>query len=86
MEKILKQIAQTSQEGRGRQDDVPALLSEGEYIIPADVVSMLGDGSTEAGAKFLDEFIERIRREKQGTNESAPEIQRIFNPGKTKKS
>ena len=31
-------------------------LQEGQFIIPADVVSALGNGSTKAGAKFLDEF------------------------------
>ena len=31
-------------------------LQEGQFIIPADVVSALGNGSTKAGASFLDEF------------------------------
>jgi hypothetical protein len=34
-------------------------LEDGQFIIPADVVSALGNGSTKAGAKFLDEFFGR---------------------------
>ena len=41
---------------------MPAALSEGEYVIPADIVSMLGDGNTEAGAKVLDGFVKHIRQ------------------------
>lgn len=56
----------------GMKDDVPAsingnqpaALSEGEYVIPADIVSMLGDGNTDAGAKILDAFVEQIRKTK----------------------
>jgi hypothetical protein len=44
----------------------PAALSEGEFIFPADVVSMLGDGSSEAGSRILNRFIESIRSAKQG--------------------
>lgn len=39
----------------------PAALSEGEFVWPADVVSMVGDGSTEAGARILNRLIEQIR-------------------------
>lgn len=42
----------------------PAALSEGEYVVPADVVSMLGDGNSDAGAKILEQFITQIRKEK----------------------
>lgn len=44
--------------------DQPAALSEGEYVIPADVVSMLGDGNSDAGAKILEQFCTQIRKEK----------------------
>ena len=44
--------------------DQPAALSEGEYVIPADVVSMLGDGNSEAGAKILEQFCKQIRQQK----------------------
>ena len=48
----------------GRSDDVPALLSEGEYVLDAETVALLGDGSSEAGAKKLDRMREQIRRHK----------------------
>lgn len=44
--------------------DQPAALSEGEFVIPADVVSMLGDGNSEAGAKILEQLIKQVRKEK----------------------
>ncbi len=44
----------------------PAALSEGEFVFPADVVSMLGDGSSEAGARILNSLIQEIRGIKQG--------------------
>lgn len=39
------------------------LLSDGEFVIPARVVSALGDGSSEAGAKVLDAMIRRVKSE-----------------------
>ena len=39
----------------------PAALSEGEFVFPADVVSALGDGSTEAGSRVLQEIIDEVR-------------------------
>jgi hypothetical protein len=51
----------------GTSDDVPANLSVGEYVIPADVVSALGNGSTEAGARVLDNACRTIRQQRTGT-------------------
>ncbi|GAO98112.1 hypothetical protein Cva_00760 [Caedimonas varicaedens] len=51
-------------ESPGQQDNVPALLSEGEFVIPADVVSDLGDGNSKAGAKRLNQLISEIRHHK----------------------
>jgi hypothetical protein len=48
--------------GDGQDDQIPALLSDGEFIIPADVVSALGSGSTDAGSKALYDMIHNIRR------------------------
>jgi hypothetical protein len=48
----------------GQDDTVPALLSEGEYVIPADVVADLGDGNSKAGAKRLGQMIAEVRRHK----------------------
>lgn len=59
--------------GTGVSDDVPAVmmdrngkpvgqarLSEGEYVIRADVVSKLGGGATDPGVRFLDEFMKYV--------------------------
>ena len=53
-------------EGHGREDRIQALLSDGEYVFDAETVSMLGNGSSDAGAKKLDEMRERIRKHKAG--------------------
>lgn len=50
----------------------PALLSPGEFVIPADVVSMIGDGDTEEGAEELYRMMERIRVRKTGTPDQLP--------------
>jgi hypothetical protein len=52
----------------------PAALSDGEYVIPADVVSHLGNGNSDAGAKVLDEMLSRVREARTGDTEQAPEI------------
>ena len=52
----------------------PAALSDGEYVIPADVVSHLGNGNSDAGAKVLDEMLARVREARTGDTEQAPEI------------
>jgi hypothetical protein len=51
--------------GDGTSDDVPAMLANGEFVIPADVVSSLGNGSNEAGSQVLDELLQVIRSHKQ---------------------
>jgi len=50
--------------GTGRSDEIPALLSDGEYVIDAETVALLGDGSGKAGAKRLDDFRINIRKHK----------------------
>lgn len=50
--------------GTGRSDDIDARLSDGEYVIDAETVALLGDGSTAAGAEALDRMREAIRRHK----------------------
>jgi len=51
-----------------------ALLSSDEYVVPADVVSMLGNGSSTAGAKALDQFNSLIRKKAHGTNKQQTEL------------
>lgn len=62
----------------GQADEVPALLSDGEYVLDADIVSALGDGNNAAGAAVLDQMREEIRRHKR----SAPPS-KIPPPAKT---
>jgi hypothetical protein len=50
--------------GTGRSDEINAKLSDGEYVIDAETVAMLGDGSSKAGAQRLDQMRENIRQHK----------------------
>ncbi len=55
----------------------PAALSDGEFVIPADVVSHLGNGNSDAGAKQLYSMMDRVRTERTGTTKQGPEINPI---------
>lgn len=50
--------------GDGRSDEIPAMLSDGEYVMDAETVALLGNGSNKAGAKALDKFRANIRKQK----------------------
>jgi hypothetical protein len=50
--------------GTGRSDDIPAVLSDGEYVMDAETVALLGDGSSKAGAKKLDQMRVNLRKHK----------------------
>jgi hypothetical protein len=52
----------------------PARLADGEFVIPADVVSGLGNGSTDAGAKRLYEMMEKVRKARTGNPRQGKEI------------
>ena len=56
----------------------PAALSDGEFVIPADVVSHLGNGNSDAGAKQLYSMMDRIRQARTGRKEQG----RNINPNK----
>lgn len=66
--------------GDGMEDLVPAsidgeqdvLLSEGEFIVPADVVSGLGNGSTDAGADRLHDMMDKVRQMRNGGSTAQP--------------
>jgi len=70
--------------GDGMSDSIPAVirgkgvqraaLADGEFVIPADVVSHLGNGSTKAGAKKLYAMMDRIRQARTGKTRQAPEV------------
>ena len=55
----------------GRQ---PARLADGEFVIPADVVSHLGNGSTEAGAKQLHGMMDKVRSARTGNKKQGKQI------------
>ena len=68
--------------GDGMSDDIPAMidgtqpaaLSDGEFVVPADVVSGLGNGSSDAGAQQLYAMMDRIRQARTGNKEQGKEI------------
>jgi hypothetical protein len=72
--------------GDGMSDDIPATingkqparLADGEFVIPADVVSHLGNGSSKAGAKQLYSMMDKVRTARTGTKKQGKEI----NPAK----
>jgi hypothetical protein len=63
--------------GKGMDDMIPGMIgdqqpvavSPGEFIVPADVVSGLGDGDTDAGANELERMMEKVRQERTGTDQ-----------------
>ena len=66
----------------GMADKVPAnidgmqeaRLSDGEFVVPADVVSHLGNGNSDAGAKVLKDMMSRVRKERTGNKKQGKEI------------
>lgn len=56
----------------------PARLSHGEFVVPADVVSHIGNGNSDAGAKRLYTMMDRIRQARTGTKKQGKQI----NPNK----
>ena len=68
--------------GDGMSDDIKAKinnsqearLSDGEFVVPADVVSHLGNGSSDAGAKRLYSMMDKVRRARTGTKQQGKEI------------
>jgi hypothetical protein len=51
---------------KGQDDQIDAKLSDGEFIIPADIVSDMGDGNNEAGANEFYKLMHNIRKHKRG--------------------
>lgn len=72
--------------GDGMSDNIPATISgkqparlaDGEFVIPADVVSHLGNGSTDAGAKVLHAMMDKVRQARTGNSKQGKQI----NPNK----
>jgi hypothetical protein len=60
----------------------PAKLSHGEFVIPADVVSHLGNGNSDAGADVLYKMMDRVRQARTGTKKQGKKINPSkFTPG-----
>ena len=68
--------------GDGMSDNIPASiggkqparLADGEFVVPADVVSHLGNGSTDAGAKTLYSMMDKVRKARTGNKKQGKEI------------
>lgn len=70
--------------GDGMSDSIPAVirgkkpqraaLADGEFVVPADVVSHLGNGSTEAGGRRLYAMMDRVRKARTGRKKQAPAV------------
>ena len=68
--------------GDGMSDNIPAMigqkqparLADGEFVVPADVVSHLGNGSTDAGAKILYDMMDRVRKARTGSAKQGKQI------------
>jgi hypothetical protein len=68
--------------GDGMSDSIPASISgkrparlaDGEFVVPADVVSHLGNGSTDAGARHLYSMMDKVRTARTGSKKQGREI------------
>ena len=68
--------------GDGMSDNIPAKigskqparLADGEFVVPADVVSGIGNGSTDAGARRLYDMMDKVRKARTGSKKQGKEI------------
>jgi hypothetical protein len=69
-------------QGDGMSDSIPATiegkqparLADGEFVVPADVVSHLGNGSSKAGSKRLYAMLDKVRKARTGTKKQGKQI------------
>jgi hypothetical protein len=69
-------------QGDGMSDSIPATiegkqparLADGEFVVPADVVSHLGNGSSKAGSKRLYKMLDKVRRARTGHTKQGKQI------------
>ena len=72
----------TNGPGHGLSDSIPAnidgvqeaRLSAGEFVVPADVVSGIGNGSTDSGAMLLHQMMNNVRESRNGNKMEPREI------------
>ncbi len=65
-------LGQVHGAGGGHDDKIPARLSQDEFVMPADIPSMLGDGSSNEGAKILTKFMHNVRAHKTSNKGAFP--------------
>jgi hypothetical protein len=58
--------------GTGQSDDIPAMLHDGDFVIDADAVSALGDGSSKAGAEALSKLQSQVKHKDSGPSKGNP--------------
>ena len=58
--------------GTGQSDDIPAMLHDGDYVMDAETVSALGDGSSKAGKHVLDGFRTQVPHKAEGGSNPVP--------------
>ena len=58
--------------GTGQSDDIPAMLHEGDYVMDAETVSALGDGSSKAGMHVLDGFRSQVPHHSKANGNPVP--------------
>lgn len=63
--------------GGGKDDKIPAMLSDGEHVVTADEVSMLGDGSNPTGQKKMYQFRKNLRKQKTGRAKQMPKAKSV---------
>jgi len=69
-------------QGDGTSDEIMGMIgdqqqvavSPGEYVVPADVVSGIGNGSTDAGASQLDGMMDQVRQVRTGVTQQPPDV------------
>jgi hypothetical protein len=75
-------LGQTHGPGDGMSDSIPAAidghrparLARDEFVVPADVVSHLGNGSSNAGAQHLYSMLDRVRKARTGQQAQGRQI------------
>jgi hypothetical protein len=74
--------------GDGQSDDIPAMLADGEFVFPADVVAAIGNGSTKAGSDKLYDMMHGIRAHVRSAKpkDLPPEIKSPLDFLKTKRT
>lgn len=60
----MKNLGHIASDIPGRTDEIPTQVPSGSYVIPADIVSALGEGNTNAGAKIIEDILTSMKLRK----------------------